>query len=656
MIAKNVLYYGDGQPLPSRIPLQAGPLQLFFYNGDLRHICYGEQEVLRRVYVAVRDRNWGTVAPQISNLQIDEGQRDFRITFNVICQQDEIDFGWQGQIKGTSEGTITFSMMGEAFSIFWRNRIGFCVLHPIRECAGQPCQVEHTDGGVTQAAFPKFISPHQPFKNIRAICHQIGPGLRARLVLEGETFEMEDQRNWTDASFKIYGTPLDESFPVLVRKGECFQQRVRLSLEGSGEPDTRMPDPSKVVKISLQADPDESDNTGPRFPLPTIGLSLASHGQTLKPDEIERLQGLHLAHLRADLRLNREAWRAALRRGVDEANALDCRLEMALHLTDNAASELQALLTALGEIQPKVARWIIFHQNEPSTNPKWVRLARKILTAYDPSIPIGCGADSNFTELNRDPPDAKDVDFLAYATNPQVHAFDNLSLVENLAGLGETVTSARRIAAGKSIVVSPVTFKPRFNSVATCAMDQPDPNQLLPQVDRRQMSLFGAGWALGSIKYLAEKGAKSATFFETSGWRGVMERQAGSPLPEKFRSIPGAVFPLFHIFADLGEFTGGQVVPSRSSAPLKVETLTVRKGGQLRVLVANLVKASTKILIEKLPDWVEVKTLDESSYLAAVQSPTRFHRQPGAILESVDGSLELSMKPYAIVRIEPRGA
>ncbi len=73
-----------------------------------------------------------------------------------------------------------------------------------------------------------------------------------------------------------------------------------------------------------------------------------------------------------------------------------------------------------------------------------------------------------------------------------------------------------------------------------------EPGELPPQVDVRQMSLFGACWTAGSFKYLAEAGTQSITFYETTGWRGVMETEAGSPLPELFRSLPGTVFPMYH--------------------------------------------------------------------------------------------------------------
>ena len=97
-------------------------------------------------------------------------------------------------------------MDGEALSTLRKNRIGFCILHPMA-CAGLPCTISHVDGSVERGAFPTYISPHQPFVEFDAITHEM-PGLTAELRLSGDTFEMEDQRNWTDASFKTYSTPL----------------------------------------------------------------------------------------------------------------------------------------------------------------------------------------------------------------------------------------------------------------------------------------------------------------------------------------------------------------------------------------------------------------------------------------------------------------
>src|SRR5262249_42339632 len=159
MLPKNVLYYGRDAALPEERELCAGPLCLVYEAGDLRYVRLGDQEILRRVYSAVRDRNWDTIPAALSQVEIEERSDSFRITYHARHQQGEIDFAWQGEIEGRADGTVRFTMDGEALSTFTRSRIGFCILHPMRECAGRPCVVEHADGTVSHSAFPRYISP-----------------------------------------------------------------------------------------------------------------------------------------------------------------------------------------------------------------------------------------------------------------------------------------------------------------------------------------------------------------------------------------------------------------------------------------------------------------------------------------------------------------
>ena len=166
------------------------------------------------------------------------------------------------------------------------------------------------------------------------------------------------------------------------------------------------------------------------------------------------------------------------------------------------------------------------------------------------------------------------------------------------------------------------------------------------------MSLFGAGWTLGSIKYLSESGASSVTYYETTGWRGVMETVNGSPLPEKFRSLPGAVFPLYHVLADVGEFVGGVVLVSKSSDPLKVEGIALRKNGKTRTLLANLTPDSQQIRAQNLAVTVRVRHLNETNAQAAITSPEAFRAETGELIQTAEGTLELSLLPYAIAQID----
>ncbi|HEX2524501.1 MAG TPA: hypothetical protein VHP35_20500, partial [Terriglobia bacterium] len=123
MLNKNLSYYGREDFLPFARALKAGSLSLVFEEGGLRYIRMGDREVIRGIYVAVRDRNWETVTPSFSGLEIHAEPERFTITFEAEHRQTEIDFWWKGQIEGSRDGTIRFSMEGLARSTFLRSRI-----------------------------------------------------------------------------------------------------------------------------------------------------------------------------------------------------------------------------------------------------------------------------------------------------------------------------------------------------------------------------------------------------------------------------------------------------------------------------------------------------------------------------------------------------
>jgi hypothetical protein len=227
-LPRNVILYGSDAELPRPVALRAGLLSLLFEAGDLRYVRLGDQEIIRRVYVAVRDHNWGTIAMRISDLKIDAGEDHFQITYSADHGERDIDFHWNATIQGTAEGRISFAMHGQARSTFMRNRIGFCVLHP-PEYAGVPCRIVQEFGEVVEKPFPQLIAPapkEDPFQEIREMSYRVSAGVWADLRFEGEIFETEDQRNWIDGSYKTFCTPLRLPFPVKIEAGTEVSQRV----------------------------------------------------------------------------------------------------------------------------------------------------------------------------------------------------------------------------------------------------------------------------------------------------------------------------------------------------------------------------------------------------------------------------------------------
>jgi hypothetical protein len=671
MLPKNVLYYGRDQEPPAQVRLRAGPLKLLYENGDLRTIRWGDAEVLRRIYVAVRDRNWGTIPPVLSNVQIEAREQDFHISYQVTHHQGEIHFEWQGEIAGDEQGMITCTLDGIAQTTFWRNRIGFCILHPA-SAAGAACRVEHLDGSWEDATLPELISPEQPvppFGEMRSLAHQLRECWWAQVRFSGDVFEMEDQRNWTDASYKTFSTPLRLPYPVQIQAGTRIQQSIRLSLQVEGSspiaaPSARRKVAPKPITITLR--------TGtPPLPLPPIGLGCASHNQPLTKREIERLKALNLAHLRLDLdlstaELHHPGWMEKLGQAASEAKSLGLPLEIALLVpmlpgglnagNGEAETALRSFREALERIRPRVKAWLIYPKKEIFTGGSPTReavlLARKHLQDYDPAIPFAAGANTDLIFLQRTPPPLDLLEAVTFAINPQVHAFDNTSLVETLQAQGAAVKTAQRLAGRLPVRVSPVTLKPRHNPYATGDASTLASGDLPPQVDPRQMSLFGAGWTLGSLKSLAESGVSSLTYYETTGWRGVMELESGSPLPEAFASIPGGVFPLYHVLAWAGGFSGGEVLPCLSSDPLRVDALALRQDQRLRLLLANHTPEPQGVALPDLGRPARVCILDETNAEAAMLTPEGFRQAPGKALRPKAGACQVELLSYAVMRVD----
>jgi hypothetical protein len=297
-----------------------------------------------------------------------------------------------------------------------------------------------------------------------------------------------------------------------------------------------------------------------------------------------------------------------------------------------------------------VQYWLVFSSMHKATPEVLIQLACKTLSVYDPSAKFGGGTNYYFTELNRNRPEPDTAaDYLNYSVNPQVHAFDNASIAETCEALSATVETARQFVNGRSLSISPVTFKTRINPDATGPENPSLPGELPRRVDPRQMSLFGAAWTLGSFKYIAESGAVDyVTYYETTGWLGVMETEAGSPLPDKFPSTPGTVFPLYHVLADIGEFAGGQVRPVKSSDPLRVEGMLLQNAGnnRLRLLLANWTDQPQQVQVLFGTGGV-ICVLDETNVEEAVQSPQSFRARSGE--PAID---LLTLRPFAIAHIE----
>jgi D-apionolactonase len=215
---------GTEQPdTPGRV-LIAGPLSVEFDNGQLRYLRVNGVEVLRAIGFLIRDRNWGTATPAISHLKIDQRADGFSVSFHADIHVENQQLAYDATIAGTKDGNLEFTGTALPKTDFLTARTGFVVLHPLKGVAGFPVDIEHVDGRKVRGRFPELVNPIQPVLDIRSLAHEVLPGLKATVLMEGDTFEMEDHRNWTDAAFKTYVRPLARGFPYRIAAGEALDQ------------------------------------------------------------------------------------------------------------------------------------------------------------------------------------------------------------------------------------------------------------------------------------------------------------------------------------------------------------------------------------------------------------------------------------------------
>ncbi|WP_428661137.1 hypothetical protein [Runella sp.] len=488
--------------------LQSGTFEIGYQNGFLRQIKHEGSEVVRMVYFAVRDHNWGTFAQKIENESIHSRGDSFSISYKSINinEAQEPVFEWNVGINGGEDGTIVFEIQGKAIQPIRRNRAGFCILHPIQGTAGQPVSIFHDDGTKTATHFPHYIAAQDPFLNIRTMQWQAGNGGGYHLEFAGDLFETEDQRNWGDASYKTFCTPLSRPFPVQLQEGDSVWQRVTLR-------------PISIPEPSVLPTPDEKAEAEKKKVV--LGIAASVETEILSEKAVELLKSLSLSHYRIDLQLSAEDWISQFSNHCENAALLNLPLEIALFCADDFESQLADFAGVCRQNNLKVKQVLLFSAKQlvtPQALIDYIPTFKQQL----PNVKIGVGTDYNFTELNRNRFDAGDADFVSCSFHPQEHAFDDLTIMENAETVKYLVESAENMYQ-KTVHLSFISLRKRTNPYVTNSTDFTLP--LKRQLDSRQKTEFAGQWATQVLEHLAQTNVASATMFRTVGELGIMNAE-----------------------------------------------------------------------------------------------------------------------------------
>jgi len=676
--SRAIALFGTDEPVSASKMLRAGPLTVEFDNGALRYVKVGGREAIRNIAFVVRDKDWGTYNPILENLKIGQGPDGFDISFDAICKDANQELHYSARIKGRSDGTLVFEGTGKAVTDFLTNRTGFVVLHPVDGVAGCPVEVEHVDGSNKDTAFPELIDPMCPFQDLRALTHEVLPGVKVTCRMVGDAFETEDHRNWNDASFKTYVRPLAKPWPYTIEAGDVTEQSVTLSLSGE----------APAVAGGGGIEPVTLKLGGETGTMPSIGLSLPPEQDRAILEALESVRKIGAQFFLCpfdsriadgapkglvgprvstfpldDPRLDGRGEVMAMFKAVGEATGAELVLEAVLACRDRAGApsadqdimkrDLELIRSAAEEADVRFDRVAV----SPSSDLKctlpgsvWPPCP-EAAAIYDaaraafPGVPLGGGMFSFFTELNRKKPPIEHLDFICHSSCPMVHASDDITAMENLEALPHIIKSNRAFAGELPYRIGPGTIGARDNPYGAAATPNPQNGRLaLARMDPRQRGLLGAAWSIGYVAHLARGQVEAVTLSAPVGEFGVV--YAGMDYEQPWFDQRGSgVYPVYHVIQGLAAGAGKPMLATELSDGSAVQAVAYRDGERTTIWIANLTGEPQEVIIEGLSrSRGQVATLDLDSFIEATAGPDELET------EEADVSL-LDLGAYAVMRV-----
>jgi hypothetical protein len=597
--AARLLVYGTDEPPAEATTLTAGPLAVTLANGAVGAVAWHGVEVLRGIAYPIRNADWGTYADET----VDERQTPTAYTRRFTAAEGAIAGTFA--LEAAQDGTLTLTLELAISRDIDVNRAGFVVLHPIAGVAGTPLAVTHASGAVERTSFPALIAPSQPVFDIVKLVQRAN-GVTAEIAFSGEIFEMEDQRNWSDASYKTYCRPLALPYPYRLAAGDTVTQRIEITLSGTPETAPAAPLSSTTTEI-----------------VPGIDLALEPGWQSSSP----ALKTLDARATRLRLDLAEIPDLAPLLSSVQGA------LEFELIVDDDPVTlDDQLAAFARRGLKPQaVAALPRVYLASYQPDAQWPAGATptdaaNALRRHFPGIPVIGGVLTNFTELNRHRAAAASGDILSHGTTAIVHAADDLSVLQTLEALPQIFASAHALTPEKPYRLGLVSIGMRSNPYGSRLADNPH-NRRVPMAsaDPRQRGLFGAAWMVGAVAATAGSAVESLALAAPSGPLGLLD-DTGKP------------HPAFHAFRALARLSGHKRLPLDIAAPFA--SVAAEIDGHAEAVIANpgpapqplSLPAEAKIaLLDHRPasaDWLDTAPRQKTSVLTLPPFATAMLRWP----------------------------
>ena len=521
-------------------------------GGKLWNVRLGDLEVWHGIAFVYRDVDWGTPEPVIEHCESKVSADAFRVTITGYFATVHAALPFRLQIEGGSDGSIRFLAQSVPAADIQTNRFGICLMHPM-SAGGARVDIEHVDGRQSRSTFPTLIPAWPPFMLIRAIRHEYAPNHWAQCDFEGDLFELEDQRNNSDASFKTYNRSNLMPRPYWLRAGIAIHQSAHLRLELPWtRRSARVPSP---VMVSVGGEVGD---------LPKIGIEIFKSDIGAGEPVRAALRALRPAHLHLGLHNDSAVdWGGV----ADMLAVAGARLRLDVTVDTIAAvtavvDALGARLSAAGIVPESIA---VFPSEQQCIDAVRHRF---------PGTRVGGGTPHFFVQLHR-AERLGAVDFLTFTTSPIVHGTRESEVMLTLQSLPSMIETLRE-RYSMAIRIGPSTIAARSSPLGNQPPSDGTRRLALARQDPRCRGLFGAAWSLGYVAQFAMAGVESISLMSLTGDSGIVEEHADALIRH----------PTYLLLTRLCE--PARIRQVTVSDPARVAALALCRGGRKELLVSNL--------------------------------------------------------------------
>ena len=579
-------------------------------NLFLRNIKYNNIEILKLISFLARDKNWNNYSPEI--IKTSSYNKDQQLHFEFDLKYGDVEQLEVKLLLSIGDNSVKLIANGKFLTDFWTNRIGFNLLLPLDGVVNQQVIVSKSDQTTETLKYPLIIQPDQPMVKFNNLSYEMFDSIALNIRFDGIHFEMEDQRNWGDASYKIYSGSLLDPFPYKENKNSAFHQEIEITVREKNNSLETISN-QNIIPLNIQEE----------YAMPKIGIKVDNETNGIDIVNVDFVYHLVDFERNTESKPNFNNLPIYLVALIDHTKKVkDIVKDIKDYILSNKISVDKILICPkiyLNSFQP-AGEW-------PSV-PKLGDYYKEAKIQL-PDVHIFSGMVTNFTELNRKKPDGK-FDGINFSFTPIVHDASDYGVLDTPNSLKYILHSVNNFSKDTPIHIGPMTLGMHFNPYGEKLAANIDQVRLeMTDFDPRHDSLIGLNWTIAVFAETLSKNTKFITIASLKGVHGILTESNQKR-------------PLFYLYEVLLYFKNAKIY--------KIEKMNSISGVKL-VKEKKMYYLLTNNSLNQTSYFLENETVLQQSYLNK-NNFKQVSKSQFSFLNFEDSTKSLSFESYEIKLIQ----